>query len=117
MSHESTLRAVYAALNAKDSAALKDVLTEDAVFHLLENPIIPARNLTGREEILAFMDEHLETLDMQQEIAQISSIGDFATVYVTSHSRSDDGSVVTVHWADLFLFDGERIRSHVGLSS
>jgi ketosteroid isomerase-like protein len=117
MSHEATLRSMYAAMNDKDTAALKDMIAEDAVFHMLPNPVIPATTLTGRDAIFAFMEEHLSTLDMQQEISTISENGDFATVYVTSQSKGEDGSTQTVRWADLFQFDGDRIKGHVGLSA
>lgn len=117
MSHETTLRSLYAALNDKDTAAVKDSLTEDATFHMLPNPVMAATTLTGRDAILAFMAEQIAALDMQQEISEISVNGDFATVYVTSQSTADDGSPLTVRWADLFRFDGDRIAGHVGLSA
>ena len=116
MSRESTLRSMYDALNSKDTAAVKDLIAEDAVFHMLPNPVIPATTLTGRDAILEFMDEHIGHLDMKQEIAEISTNGDFATVYVTSQSTAADGSPLTVTWADLFRFEGDRIQGHVSLS-
>src|SRR5205085_6093342 len=110
MSHEATLRSMYDAMNRKDTAALKDSITEDAVFHMLPNPVIPATTLTGRDEIFAFLEENLGSLDMQQEISEVSVNGDFATVYVTSQSPAEDGSTQTVKWADLFQFEGDRIK-------
>jgi ketosteroid isomerase-like protein len=117
MSHEDTLRSIYSALNNKDTAAVKELITEDATFHMLPNPVLPPTTLTGRDAIIAFMDEHLPALDMQQDIAEISVNGDFATVYVTSESRAEDGSSLTVRWADVFRFDGDRIAGHVSLSA
>jgi ketosteroid isomerase-like protein len=117
MSHEATLRSMYAAMNDKNTEALKPLIADDAVFHMLPNPVIPATTLTGKEQIFAFMEEHISELDMQQEISAISENGDFATVYVTSQSKGEDGSTQTVRWADVFQFDGDRIKAHVGLSA
>ncbi|MDX6198647.1 MAG: hypothetical protein QOJ79_1798 [Actinomycetota bacterium] len=117
MSHEATLRSMYDAMNNKDTSTIKDLIAEDATFHMLPNPVLPATTITGRDEILAFMEKHIPQLDMVQEIQQISVQDDFATVYVTSNSKGTDGSPLTVKWADLFQFDGDRIKGHVSLSS
>jgi ketosteroid isomerase-like protein len=117
MSHEAALRSMYAAMNDKNTEALKPLIADDAVFHLLPNPLIPAATLTGKDEIFAFMEENVAQLDMQQEISAISENGDFATVYVTSESKGEDGSTQTVAWADLFQFEDGRIKAHVGLSA
>jgi ketosteroid isomerase-like protein len=117
MSHETTLRTMYDAMNNKDTATIKDLIAEDATFHMLPNPVIPAATISGRDEIMAFMEEHIPGLDMQQEIQQISVQDDFATVYVTSQSKGPDGAPLTVKWADVFQFDGDRIKGHVSLSS
>jgi predicted SnoaL-like aldol condensation-catalyzing enzyme len=79
--------------------------------------VIPAATISGRDEILSFMEEHIPELDMQQQIQQISVQDDFATVYVTSESKGPDGSPVTVKWADVFQFDGDRIKAHVSLAT
>jgi ketosteroid isomerase-like protein len=117
MSHESTLRNVYDALNNKDTSRIKDVLTEDAIFHILPNPVLPPQTLTGRDDILSFIDQQITGIDMQQEIDEVAVNGDFAVVYVKSESKGEDGSPLTVRWADLFRFEGDRIREHVSLSA
>ena len=117
MSHDSTLRSVYAALNSKDTSKIKDVLTEDAVFHILPNPLLPPQTLTGRDDILSFIAEQIGGLDIQQEIDEITVNGDFAVVFVKSESKNEDGSPLTVRWADMFRFEGDRIREHVSLSA
>ncbi len=117
MSHETTLRSLYTALNDKDTSAIKDLLTEDATFHMLPNPVLAPTTLTGRDTILAWMDENIGALDMQQDIDEVSVNGDFATVYVTSQSKGADGNPLPVRWADLFRFDGDRVAGHVSLSA
>jgi ketosteroid isomerase-like protein len=117
MSHDATLRRIYAGLNTKDTSGMKDALTEDAVFHILPNPVLPPQTLTGRDAVLAFVQEQLGGLDMQQEIDEISVNGDFATVYVSSEHTGADGVKLTVRWADVFRFEGDRIREHVSLSA
>ena len=117
MSHEATLRSMYDAMNEKDTSTIKDLIAEDATFHMLPNPVLPATTVSGRDEIMAFMEEHIPQLEMTQEIQQISVQDDFATVYVTSRSTAPDGSPVTVKWADVFQFEGGRIKGHVSLSS
>ena len=119
MSHEATLRELYEALNRKDTEAAVSAITEDAVFHMLQNPAVAAASLTGREEIRAFMDEELAKLDMQQVISAVSENGDFATVYVESHSTGGDGVEQVVKWADVFKFapGTEKICGYVSLSA
>src|SRR4051812_2590303 len=101
MSHEATLRSVYAGLNAKDTSGMKDALAEDAVFHILPNPILPPQTLTGRDAILAFIQDQMPGIDMQQEIDEISVNGEFATVYIQSQHTDADGATQTVRWADV----------------
>lgn len=119
MSHEATLRDLYEALNRKDAAAAANAVTEDAVFHMLPNPVASAATLTGRQEILAFMEQELAKTNMQQEISAVSENGDFATVYVESRSIGDDGVEQFVKWADLFQFapGTNKICGHVSLST
>jgi ketosteroid isomerase-like protein len=116
MSIETTLRSMYDAMNKQDTAAIKELIAEDATFHMLPNPVMPAATVSGRDEIVAFMEEHIPGLDMQQEIQQISVQDEFATVYVTSTSKGPDGAPLTVRWADVFQFEGDRIKGHVSLS-
>ena len=116
MSHEATLRSVYDALNNKDAGRIKDVLTDDAVFHILPNPLTTATTLTGKDEILSFIAEQIGSLDVQQEIDEIAVNGDFAVVFVKSESKDESGAPLSIRWADAFRFEGERIREHVSLS-
>lgn len=118
MSHEATLRDMYDAMNRKDASAAASALTDDAVFHMLPNPVISAATLTGRQEILAFMEQGLAKTDMQQQISAISENGDFATVYVESRSTGDDGVEHVVKWADLFQFapGTNQICGHVSFA-
>lgn len=116
MAHDQHLRDVYAALNDKDVDAVLSSVADDAVFHVLPNPVIAAATLRGRTEIAGFLNDQFTQLDAHQEIDAISVNGDFATVYVSSRSTAEDGSEVTVRWADLFRFDGDKIAEYVSLA-
>jgi ketosteroid isomerase-like protein len=116
MSHESTLTELYAAMNAKDIDAVTQHIADDAVFHILPNPVLPTGTLNGRQEIAAFMRQQLAGLDVTQDIDSISSEGDFATAYVVSRSRDANGAEQVVRWADVFQFTDGKISQHVSLA-
>ncbi|MCU1624907.1 MAG: SnoaL-like domain [Frankiales bacterium] len=116
MSHEAVLREMYDALNRKDTEALASKVADDAVFHLLPNPVVDATTLTGSDEILGYLKSALADLDMQQQVESISESGDFATAYVTSRSADASGAVQVVRWADVFQFSGGMIIQHVSLA-
>ena|SRR6478672_10412287 len=116
MSHETTLRAVYDAMNNQQVDAIVSHIAEDAVFHLLPNPLLPATTLEGRDAIKKFMDDHITDLAIQQQIEQIAVSGDFATAFVVSTSKGEDGAPLTVHWADTYQFVGDQIAQHVSLA-
>src|SRR3954453_4482130 len=104
MSHETTLRNLYDAMNKQQVDSIVDHIAEDAVFHLLPNPVLPATTLTGRDAIKKFMDDNMSELGMQQEIEQIAVNGDFATAFVVSTSKGEDGSMQAGRWGARFTF-------------
>ena len=115
MSHESTLRTFYTALNEKDASTLDDLLADDVVFHILPNPVLPAGTITGRPSVLKYVKDTMESLEIQQDIDEISVNGDFATVYVASKHTAPDGAEHAIRWADLVRFEGNRVREAVSL--
>ena len=118
MDRETTLRALYEALNAGDAARAAASLTDDCTFHILPNPLVESPGLVrGREACEEFMREVVSSTGVQQEVEAVALNGDFAAVFVRSTNTDDSGAEQEIRWADLIRFEGDRIAEHVALST
>jgi len=118
MDRETTLRGLYAALNAGDAVRAAASLTEDCTFHILPNPLVPdPQTVRGRAACEEFMRGVVSSTAVQQEVEAVTLNGDFAAVFVRSTSTDDAGANQEIRWADLMRFEGDPIAEHVALST
>lgn len=99
---------LFAAIDANDAAAFVGYLTEDAVFRFGSAP--PVR---GRAAIRAAVDGFFGTIAGCSHTVQRSISLDSALVCegeVTYRRR--DGSEITLPFADIFEYEGDRISQY-----
>ena len=99
---------VFAAIDRKDTAAFVGFLTDDAVFRFGSAPPVE-----GRDAIFAAVDGFFDTiaaLDHQVSHTMTEGSRQFIEGEVT-YTRHD-GTQITLPFADVFDYDGDRIRHY-----
>jgi len=118
MDKETTLRDLYDALNAGDTARAAASLTDDCTFHILPNRLVDAPGtLRGRTACEDFMRQVVGSTGVQQMVESVALSGDFAAVFVRSTHTDDSGAEQEIRWADLLRFEGDKIAENVSLST
>jgi ketosteroid isomerase-like protein len=100
--------ALFAAIDAMDTAAFLEYLTDDATFRFGSSPPVE-----GREAIGAAVGGFYSTIAaLEHRLGLI--MGDADTIVCegeTTYTRHD-GSQLTVPFADVFDMDGDKIKNY-----
>jgi ketosteroid isomerase-like protein len=105
---DSDIGGIFAAIDAKDSAAFVEFLTEDAVFRFGSAPAVQ-----GRDAIRVAVAGFFDTIAGLSHAITNTIAGDGTLVCEgeVTYERHD-GSTVALPFADIFAFDGALISDY-----
>ncbi len=105
---QTSLEALFTAIDAKDAAAFADFLTEDASFRFGSAPAAK-----GRQAIIEAVTGFFDSLaGLSHVLTAVATRGD--TLFCegeTTYTRHD-GKAVVVPFADVFDYEGDKIADY-----
>ena len=105
---QSTLQALFAAIDAMDSAAFTDFLTDDAEFRFGSAPAV-----SGKAAIAEAVSGFFQSIAaLRHEVEFVVTQGDVLIAEGTVNYTRHDGSQVSLPFADIFTMDGSRIANY-----
>ena len=106
--HEESLKALFAAIDSRDSKAFVGFLAPDADFRFGSAPVV-----SGRDAIRNAVDGFFASIGglSHRVTATFTANGALACEGEVTYTRHD-GSKVVLPFADVFEFDGELISNY-----
>jgi limonene-1,2-epoxide hydrolase len=105
---ERSLEPLFAAIDARDAKGFADFLTGDAYFRFGSAPAV-----RGRPNIIEAVSGFFASLAaVRHELTAVATRGDMLFCEGETTYTRPDGKKVTVPFADVFEYEGEKIASY-----